>query len=111
MTKRPAILLALFASGCGAGVPIELRLDELTVELSIDDSIAEIERALAAAGQLPPGTTRMVVVRVPLVRMVWMIALLPMLKGLAQIFYAAFFGESMATLTERFSILPSASRK
>jgi hypothetical protein len=39
----------------------------------------------------------------PLVRMFWMIALLPMLKGLAQIFYAAFFGESMATLTERFT--------
>ena len=38
----------------------------------------------------------------PLVRMVWMIAFLPMLKGLAQIIYAAFFGESMATLTERF---------
>jgi hypothetical protein len=39
----------------------------------------------------------------PLVRMFWMIALLPMLKGLAQIIYAAFFGESMATLTERFT--------
>ena len=39
----------------------------------------------------------------PLVRIFWMIALLPMLKGLAQIIYAAFFGESMATLTERFT--------
>jgi hypothetical protein len=39
----------------------------------------------------------------PLVRMGWLIALLPMLKGLAQILYAAFFGESMATLTERFT--------
>jgi hypothetical protein len=39
----------------------------------------------------------------PLVRMVYLIALLPMLKGLAQIFYAAFFGESMATLTARFT--------
>lgn len=39
----------------------------------------------------------------PLVRMVYLIALLPILKGLAQIFYAAFFGESMATLTARFT--------
>lgn len=39
----------------------------------------------------------------PIVRMVYLIALLPMLKGLAQIFYAAFFGESMATLTARFT--------
>src|SRR5262245_27103530 len=40
---------------------------------------------------------------VQLVRIFWMIALLPMLKGLAQIIYASFFGESMATLTERFT--------
>src|SRR5689334_6162568 len=39
----------------------------------------------------------------PLVRMIWMIALLPVLKGLAQIIYASFFAESMATLTERFT--------
>jgi hypothetical protein len=39
----------------------------------------------------------------PLVRMIWLIALLPVLKGLAKIIYAAFFGESMATLTERFT--------
>ena len=39
----------------------------------------------------------------PLVRMIWMIALLPVLKGLAQIIYAAFFAESMATLTDRFT--------
>lgn len=34
---------------------------------------------------------------------VWLIGLIPMLKGLAQIIYAAFFGESIATLTERFT--------
>ena len=39
----------------------------------------------------------------PLVRMLWLIALLPVLKGLARIIYAAFFGESMATLTARFT--------
>ncbi len=42
----------------------------------------------------------------PLVRMIWLIALLPVLKGLARIIYAAFFGESMATLTGRFTPQP-----
>jgi hypothetical protein len=42
----------------------------------------------------------------PLVRMMWLIALLPVLKGLAQIIYAAFFGESMATLAARFTPPP-----
>jgi hypothetical protein len=43
----------------------------------------------------------------PLVRMMWLIALLPVLKGLAQIIYAAFFAESMATLTGRFTPPPA----
>ena len=43
----------------------------------------------------------------PVVRMLWLIALLPVLKGLARIIYAAFFGESMATLTERFTPKPA----
>ncbi|HEX8091287.1 MAG TPA: hypothetical protein VF762_20695 [Blastocatellia bacterium] len=34
---------------------------------------------------------------------VWLVGLIPALKGLAQIIYAAFFGESIATLTERFT--------
>ncbi len=42
----------------------------------------------------------------PLVRMIWLIALLPVLKGLAHIIYAAFFAESMATLTTRFTPPP-----
>lgn len=42
----------------------------------------------------------------PLVRILWLIALLPVLKGLARIIYAAFFGESMATLTARFTPPP-----
>jgi hypothetical protein len=43
----------------------------------------------------------------PIVRMLWMIALLPALKGLSQIIYASFFGESMATLTARFTPPPA----
>jgi len=42
----------------------------------------------------------------PIVRMMWLIALMPVLKGLAQIIYAAFFGESMATLAARFTPPP-----
>ena len=42
----------------------------------------------------------------PIVRMMWMIALLPVLKGLAQIIFASFFGESMATLSARFTPPP-----
>jgi hypothetical protein len=42
----------------------------------------------------------------PVVRMIWLIALLPVLKGLAQIIYASFFGESMAILTARFTPPP-----
>src|SRR5712692_400273 len=42
----------------------------------------------------------------PLVRLIWLIALLPVLKGLAKIIYAAFFGESMATLAARFTPPP-----
>lgn len=43
----------------------------------------------------------------PLARMIWLIALLPVLKGLARIIYAAFFAESMATLTERYTGPPA----
>jgi hypothetical protein len=37
-----------------------------------------------------------------------MIALIPVLKGIAQILYAAFFGESLAKLAERFLPPPQA---
>jgi hypothetical protein len=35
--------------------------------------------------------------------MIWLFAIIPALKGVAQIIYAAFFAESMATLAERFT--------
>jgi len=38
----------------------------------------------------------------PLVRMIWLVALIPVLKGLGQIIYAAFFADSIANLTEKF---------
>jgi hypothetical protein len=38
--------------------------------------------------------------------LIWLFALIPALKGIAQIIYAAFFAESMATLAERFTPPP-----
>jgi zinc ribbon protein len=38
-----------------------------------------------------------------LVSLAWLLALMPVLKGLAQIIYASFFAESIATLSERFA--------
>lgn len=38
----------------------------------------------------------------PLVRLIWLVSLIPILKGLAHLAYAAFFGESIASLSERF---------
>jgi hypothetical protein len=40
------------------------------------------------------------------VRLIWLIALLPILSGLARIIFAALFGESMATLAARFTPPP-----
>lgn len=37
-------------------------------------------------------------------RMVWMISIIPMLKGLGYIIYASFFAESMATLSDRYTV-------
>jgi len=42
----------------------------------------------------------------PVVRMMWLISVVPVLKGIAQIIYASFFGESIATLTARFTPPP-----
>ncbi|HEY9231058.1 MAG TPA: zinc ribbon domain-containing protein [Blastocatellia bacterium] len=39
-----------------------------------------------------------------LARIFWLFMLIPLLKGLGQLIYATFFAESMATLTERFTI-------
>ena len=48
----PAV--ALLLAGCGAGVPIQLRLDEIDVDLSIDSSITAVEAQLAGRGLIPP---------------------------------------------------------
>lgn len=39
-----------------------------------------------------------------LARIFWLLMLIPVLKGLGQLIYATFFAESLATLTERYTI-------
>jgi hypothetical protein len=39
-----------------------------------------------------------------LMRILWLISLIPMLKGLGHIIYASFFAESMGTLSERYTV-------
>ncbi len=63
-----------------------------------EGTIADIE---AAAGQHIRGLET-------LMSLLWMIALIPVLKGLAQIIYAAFFGESLSKLAEKFLPPPQA---
>ena len=36
--------------------------------------------------------------------MVWRVSFIPMLKGLGYIIYASFFAESMATLSDRYTV-------
>jgi hypothetical protein len=73
------------------------------VGLRINREIRRQEREEARRRNLPNGHVQGLE---PLVRILWLIALLPVLKGLAQIIYAAFFGESIATLAARFTPQP-----
>lgn len=57
-----------------------------------EGTIADIE---AAAGQQIRGLAT-------LMSLLWMVGLIPVLKGVAQIIYAAFFGESLSKLAEKF---------
>jgi hypothetical protein len=49
------------------------------------------------------GAQREIHVLPQLFSLVWLFALVPALKGVAQIIYSAFFAESLATLAERFT--------
>lgn len=39
--------------GCGGGVPVQLRIDEFTMNLSVDEAVTVMEQGLASAGFLP----------------------------------------------------------
>ncbi len=55
--RTTATLLALSSLiACGGGVPIELRIDEFTLELSLDDLVGELQAELTSSGALPLGT-------------------------------------------------------
>lgn len=48
----PFAALLAGATGCGAGVPVQIRLDELTIPFNIDEELAGIAPTI-----LPPGST------------------------------------------------------
>lgn len=47
-------LLALSGGGCGGGVPVTVRIDELTIDFALDDAVAGIEDGLRGAGLIAP---------------------------------------------------------
>lgn len=45
---------AVLSTTCGGGVPIQVELDDLAIDVSIDDVVSELELALRQSGALPP---------------------------------------------------------
>jgi hypothetical protein len=88
-------LISLF-SGAGLGLLIYY-LGRTAIN---QGTIADIE---TAAGQHIRGLEQ-------IISLLWMVALIPVLKGLAQIIYAAFFGQSVTVLAEKFLPQPQPER-
>lgn len=81
-------LMSLF-SGVGLGIFLYY-LGKMGIESGlVDELIAKSNANITGLHQLA--------------RLLWLVAVIPVLKGFGQIFYAAFFAESMATLAERFT--------
>jgi hypothetical protein len=55
--KRFSLLFALTLTACGGGVPVQLRVDEFTQELSIDEAVAGAFEQLVATGFLFDGSS------------------------------------------------------
>ncbi len=51
-----SIALLCLLSGCGAGVPVELVLDEILFDLSVDDAVGDLADQLRGSGLLPAAT-------------------------------------------------------
>lgn len=64
-----------------------------------------------AFNDIPNITDRQVEAIQHAAQIAWMIAVFPVVKGLAQITYAAFFAESMKTLSDRFIIPPEVDQE
>ncbi len=58
MMVRPIFVsaLALALAGCSGGVPVELRIDQVTIDLSLDDAVGGLVQQVNGSGLLPPGT-------------------------------------------------------
>ncbi|MCI0487433.1 MAG: zinc ribbon domain-containing protein [Blastocatellia bacterium] len=80
-------LISLF-SGAGFGALLYY-LGRTAIEAGTVKSIEE------AAGRTINGLEQLLAI-------IWLLAAIPVLKGIAQIIYAAFFAESMTTLADRF---------
>ncbi|MBI2378104.1 MAG: hypothetical protein HYV07_29145 [Deltaproteobacteria bacterium] len=48
--------MVIFGAACGAGVPVQLKVDNLTFELSLDEAVDELAANLGAGGLLPSAT-------------------------------------------------------
>ncbi len=57
--KRLLPIAGLFLVGCGAGVPVELVLDEIGFVLSVDDASGDLTAQLRGSGLLPAGTDQL----------------------------------------------------
>lgn len=57
--RRLLPVLALALAGCGAGVPVELVLDEIGFVLSIDDAAGDLRSQLRGSGLLPAGSDQL----------------------------------------------------
>lgn len=84
-------LLSLFG-GAGLGIVLYLLSDTAIAEGLIRSAEEIARRPLTGLEQV--------------LRLIWIVALIPVLKGIAQIIYAAFFAESIKTLTERIAPRP-----
>lgn len=56
---KPIVLLTSLSAacalvGCGGGVPVQVRLDELVLDFVLDDAVAGIEEGLRGAGLIAP---------------------------------------------------------
>jgi len=47
-------VFALCAAGCGAGVPVQVRIDDLAIDFVLDDAVGAIESGLREAGLISP---------------------------------------------------------
>lgn len=51
------VLCSSFAAGCGGGVPVQLVVDEFTVDVEMAAVNQQLEQGLQSLGTLPPGMT------------------------------------------------------